>query len=256
MRIATFNANSVRVRLDHILDWLAENDPDIFCIQELKCEDAQFPGLAFEEAGYSTFVSGQKAQNGVAILYRGHASDFQRGFPNPSMPQDARLQAATIDGVRVINTYVPNGTQVGSEKFRYKLSWLEEFRNYLAQELRTHSHLVWLGDINIARHPLDVHNSPRALGGVGHHPQEFERLDAVLQLGLTDAFRHFTAEGGHYTFWEFVDRRAFDANRGWRIDHIYLSPQLLNQCTNCWIDRSLRALERPSDHTVVVADFS
>ncbi|MBL8048268.1 MAG: exodeoxyribonuclease III [Chthonomonas sp.] len=256
MRIATFNANSVRLRTDHLLDWMAEHDPDVVCIQEIKCEDDKFPVEEFAEIGYSSLVYGQKARHGVAMLYRGVMRDPQRGFPNPAMVDDARLQAAEIDGVRIINTYVPNGTAVGGDKWTYKMQWLEEFSRYLQGELRRYDKVIWLGDINIARQPLDVYDSGRLLGKVGHHPAEFERLDAILEHGLADMFRKFNAEGGYYSFWEFVDIRAFGANRGWRIDHIYANPGMAELCTACWIDRSLREQERPSDHTIVAADFA
>lgn len=255
MRIATFNANSIRLRADHVLDWMAEHEPDVVAIQELKCEDIKFPIEEFAEAGYSSLIYGQKARHGVALLYKGAMRDPLRGFPNPAMPDDARVQAAEIDGVRIINTYVPNGTAIGIDKWHYKMEWLEEFSRFLEGELRKYPRLIWLGDINIAPKPEDVWDSPKLLGKVGHHPAEFERLAAITDQGLTDCFRKFENGPGFFSFWEFVDIRAFGANRGWRIDHIYANPAMAELCTACWIDKSLREQERPSDHTVVVADF-
>jgi len=256
MKIATFNANSVRVRLDQILDWCAENEPDILAIQETKCEDSKFPIDAFEESGYHATIYGQKAQCGVAIISREPVNQVQRGFPDPTMPSDARLLSATVGGVRLINTYVPNGTKVGIDKWDYKMRWLDTFSEYLTQEIQQFGQVLWVGDINIAPEPIDVYNSERLYGSVGHHPDEFSRLKRITDGRLQDMFRKFNQEPGQFTFWEFVNLRAYAMNLGWRIDHIYATPGLAVKCERCWIDRSLREQERASDHTVVVAEFA
>lgn len=255
MKIATYNAASVRARLPLLVEWLAENEPDVLCIQETKVENDKFPLDEFHELGYEVALNGQKAWNGVATLSRIPIDSVQKGFDDPLMPEDARLITTTIQGIPIINTYVPNGNTVGSEKFLYKMRWLERFRRYLDQKFSPTAPLIWLGDINIAPTPNDVYDSKRMLGGVGHHPDEFARLDKILEFGLTDMFRKFTSEGGHYTFFDFVMLQALRKNQGWRIDHIYATQILADLCTECVIDRAARELPKPSDHTFVIAKF-
>lgn len=255
MRVATFNANSVRVRLPIILDWLAEFEPDVLALQETKCEDSKFPVGEFEEWGWHATIHGQRARNGVALISRTPLTHVSTGFGDPLFPEDCRIVTALASGVAVVNTYVPNGTEVGSEKFEYKLRWLERFGRYLAERFKPTDPVVWLGDINIAPTPDDVYNSPRFLGGVGHHPEEFARLEAIRGFGLVDVFRKFHEGPGHYTFWDFVVPNAVERNRGWRIDHIYLTERLAAKCTACEVDRAPRSLDRPSDHTFVYADL-
>lgn len=255
MTIATFNANSIRVRLPIILDWLAEHEPDVLAIQETKCEDHKFPLADIEDSGYHAVFAGQKSYNGVAILSREPAQQVRSGFDDPMWPDDKRILCATIGGVRVINTYVPNGNKVGNEKWIYKMGWLERFRGLLASELQAYADVVWLGDINIAPKPEDVYNSARVLGGVGHHPDEFVRLESILNLGMEDMFRRFTPDGGHFTYWDFFISRGVERNLGWRIDHIYANPSMAGRAVRCEIDRAPRLLESPSDHTFVVVEF-
>lgn len=256
MTIATFNANSIRVRMPIILDWLAEHEPDVLAIQETKCEDDKFPLSDIEDAGYHAAFTGQKSYNGVAILSREPAQQVRFGFDDPMWPDDKRVMCASVGGVRVINTYVPNGNKVGNEKWTYKMGWLERFRGLLAMELQSHANLVWVGDINIAPKPEDVYDSPKLLGGVGHHPDEFTRLDAITALGVEDLFRKFTAGGGHFTYWDFFIPRAVERGLGWRIDHIYANPTMAARAMRCEIDLEPRRLERPSDHTFVVVEFA
>jgi len=255
VRIATFNANSVRVRLPIILDWLAENEPDVLALQETKCEDSKFPVAEFEEWGWHTAIHGQKARQGVALVSRRPLGNVRIGFGDPLFPEDCRIISAELDGIAVVNTYVPNGTAVGSDRFEYKLRWLERFRHYLGERYRPTDPVVWLGDINIAPTPDDVYDSRKFLGGVGHHPDEFKRLSAILQFPLIDTFRTLHSGASHYTFWDFVIPRALERNLGWRIDHIYATVPLAARCTSCEIDREPRMMERPSDHTFVVAEF-
>jgi len=255
MRVATFNANSIRVRLDAILDWLAEYDPDVLAVQETKVDDRQFPHTAFEEAGYHVAFHGQKTYNGVALISKAPLQQVRRGMMDSSWPADKRVLAATIDGVRIINTYVPNGTKVGSDKFDYKLRWFEQFRTELISELNANSKTIWLGDINVAPTEDDVFDHAKNFNGVCHHPDEMERLASIVELGLVDCFRKFTQGPGHYSYWEFFIPKAFERNLGWRIDHIYASSGLVALCQRCEIDRTPRSLERPSDHTFVYADF-
>lgn len=255
MKVATFNANSVRMRLPIILDWLARHQPDVLALQETKVEDDKFPVSDFEEAGWNVVVHGMKMRNGVAIVSKSPAFDVHRSFEDGAWPEDCRLMTAKIDGITIINTYVPNGTQVGSEKWVYKLKWLEKFGQYVSSRFKPSDDVVWLGDINIAPTEKDVFDPKRHLGGVGFHPDEHARLNELLKWGWKDAFRKFEQDAGHYTFWEFVIPRSFEKNLGWRIDHIYLPPHLWERCTACIIDKAPRALDKPSDHTFVVAEF-
>jgi len=256
MKIATFNANSIRVREGIVMDWLAENEPDILAIQEIKCESGLFPTDSFEDIGYQALVDGQKSYNGVALLVRGTSENVTYGFGDPTMPDDKRIVSATVDGVRIINTYVPNGNSVGSEKYFYKLLWLERFKLLLEQEQKRYSDVIWLGDINIAPTPDDVFEPEKKTLSVGRQQAELNALKAITDMNLTDCFRKFTSGAGHYTFWEFTIPNGLKRNLGWRIDHIYATPSLAGRCISCKIDKEPRALERPSDHTFVVAEFS
>lgn len=254
MRVATFNAASVRARLPLLVQWLQENPVDVLGIQETKVEDDKFPRTEFEELGYELALNGQKAWNGVALLSRHPMTDISKGFGDPEMPEDARIIAATINGVRMINTYVPNGNTVGSEKWEYKMKWLERFSDYVAAQ-DSSLPLLWMGDINVAPQPHDVFDSAKMLGNVGHHPDEFSRLTKIVSHGLIDLFRLFNFDGGHYTFWDFVVPAALQRGIGWRIDHIYTTENLAEKCTSCVIDIEARKREKPSDHTFVIADF-
>ncbi len=254
MKIATFNANSVRVRLPIILDWLATNEPDILAIQETKCEDHNFPADDFHDIGYHIEFHGQKSYNGVAIASKAPMNNVQRGFDLVTMPTDCRVLRAEVDGISILNTYVPNGSKVGSEKWAYKMAWLEHFQS-VAKGMMARGPWIWLGDINIAPTPDDVYEPERKLGEVGHHPDEFSRLAAITDHGLTDCFRKHTQGPGHHTYWDFFIKNALDRKLGWRIDHIYASPEIESKCTACTIDYEPRRAERPSDHTFVMAEF-
>ncbi|HLO98984.1 MAG TPA: exodeoxyribonuclease III [Fimbriimonas sp.] len=254
MQISTINVASVRARLPVLERWLIENPVDVLAIQETKVEDEKFPRDAFENLGYHVALNGQKAWNGVALLSKAEPLDIQRGFGHPDMPEDARIIAATIDGIRVVNTYVPNGNAVGNEKWLYKMKWLETFQSFIAEQ-SANKDTIWLGDINIAPQPHDVFDSPKLLGSVGHHPDEFSRLTNILSVGLIDLFRIHNFEPGQYTFWDFVIPGAVARGLGWRIDHIYATESLAEKCSSCVIDKEPRLWERPSDHTFVTATF-
>lgn len=255
MRIATFNAASVRARLDGILEWLAENEPDILAIQETKVENDKFPRAEFEDLGYHVTLNGQKSWNGVATLSRSPQTDVAIGFADDLTPNDARILSSRIDGVAIVNTYVPNGSEVGSDKFEYKLKWLERFARFLRERYRPDEPMIWLGDINIAPTELDVYDPPKFNGKVGRHPDELSGLERILSFGLTDVFLTFHPEGGNYTFWDFVLPRGVERNLGWRIDHIYATAPLAELCVDCVIDRAPRLAPKPSDHTYVIAEF-
>ena len=254
VKIATFNAASVRARLPILLDWLATNEPDVLGIQETKVEDAKFPREEFEELGYHVAVNGQKSWNGVCLLTREPAEDVAKGLGDPLLPEDARLIAATVAGVRVVNTYVPNGTSVGSDKWVYKLRWMERFAAVLAAERAKGLPLVWIGDVNVAPTPLDVYDSPRLKGGVGHHPEEFVRLERIVG-DLVDCYRRLHPNEPGYTFWDFTIPNALKRRMGWRIDHVYATTDLAERLLSVDVDLDARQAERPSDHTFVTATF-
>lgn len=255
MRIATFNVNSVRARIPRVKEWLIEADPDIVVLQETKVEDDKFPLSEFEEFDYEIAIHGQKSYNGVAILSKKKGEDIATGFGDEEWPEDCRIIRGVFDGVMVINTYVPNGTSVGSEKWEYKMGWMEKFRKYCDSLATSKDKVIWLGDINVAPTPLDVYEPERHLGDVGHHPDEFWRLAKILDWGWTDCFRELNKEPNHYTFWDFRIPNSLSRNLGWRIDHIYASEPMVEQLKSCWCDRDARAKEKPSDHAPLLAEF-
>lgn len=256
MVVATFNVNSIRARIPVLLDWLSTASPEIVVLQETKVEDAKFPFRELEASGYEIEVHGQPRYNGLALLSRLPIEEVEFGFGDDDMPDDCRLLRAVVGGIEVINTYVPNGNEVGSEKWAYKMAWLERFGLYVRERCDMGSQIVWLGDINIAPTPDDVFEPESKYGHVGHHPEEFERLKRIVGLGWSDCFRKFTGGTGHYTFWDFRIPRSVERNLGWRIDHTYASPPLASKCVRCWVDKSPRLVEKPSDHTPVLAEFA
>lgn len=253
MKICTYNAASVRARLPRLVEWLDANEPDVVAIQETKVENDKFPVEEFEARGYELALNGQKSWNGVCLLSRLPIENVQIGFGDELMPQDARIISATISGIEIINTYVPNGNTVGSEKWEYKMAWLERFARLLRERYSPQAPVIWLGDINIAPTGIDVYESERKLGMVGHHPDEFSRLDRIVDFGLTDTYRHLYPSEVEYTFWDFTVPRAVDRKLGWRIDHIYVTEQLVPLVKDVEIDVAARKLEKPSDHTFVTA---
>jgi exodeoxyribonuclease-3 len=253
MRIATWNVNSLRVRLPHLAQWLATNPVDAIGLQELKVPDEQFPRAEIEALGLRAVHYGQKTYNGVAILARGALTDVTTGMPGDDDPQ-RRMIAATIGGLRLVNVYVPNGQEVGSEKYAYKLAWLERLRAWLAGELARHSELAIVGDFNIAPEDRDVHDPAKWEGSVHVSEPERKALAATTSLGFVDLFRRFVQPPGTYSWWDYR-MGAFRRNHGLRIDLVLASAALAARCKGCVVDRSPRAWERPSDHAPVVASF-
>ncbi len=253
MKIATWNVNSLNVRLPHVLAWLAEHQPDALCLQETKLEDGKFPLADIEAAGYRAIFSGQKTYNVVAILSRDSAEAPQFGIPGFADEQK-RVLAATVDGVRVICIYVPNGQSVDSDKYGYKLGWLEALTAWLKEELARHPRLALLGDFNIAPDDRDVHDPKSWEGQVLCSEPERQAFRGLLDAGLKDAFRLFDQPEKIYSWWDYR-MNAFRRNMGLRIDHILLSQALAEACSACRVDKGPRALERPSDHAPVVAEI-
>ena len=254
MKLAAWNVNSLKVRLPHLTDWLAKTRPDVICLQELKLEDPKFPRAEIEAAGYQAAVSGQKTYNGVAILARGALADVSTGIPGFADEQK-RVIAATVDGVRSVCVYCPNGQAVGSEKYDYKLRWFAALKEYLGAEMARYPQLAVAGDFNIAPEDRDVHD-PKAWEGQ-NLVSEAERaaLRAITELGLKDSFRLFEQPEKLFSWWDYR-MMGFRRNAGLRIDHILVSPALASRCTSSSIDKEPRKLERPSDHAPVIAEFA
>jgi exodeoxyribonuclease-3 len=252
-RLATWNVNSLKVRLPHLLDWLARVQPDAVCLQETKTEDANFPLAELQAAGYQAVYCGQKAYNGVAILARTAPGTVQHGIPGFA-DDPKRVIAATVGDLRIVCLYAPNGQAPGSDKYAYKLRWYEALRAWLEREVLEHSNLAVLGDLNVAPEDRDVHDPKRWEGQIHVSEPEREALRKVMQVGFADAFRLFEQPEKEFSWWDYR-LAAFQRNWGLRIDHILLSPQLAPRCSACTIDKSPRRLERPSDHAPVVAEL-
>ncbi|HZR97322.1 MAG TPA: exodeoxyribonuclease III [Chloroflexota bacterium] len=254
MRIATWNVNSIAARLPAVSAWLAEHQPDVLCLQEIKCVAERFPAAAFAELGYQAVVFGQPTYNGVAILAREATVEVERGFPGED-GGPARLIAATVGPIRVVNVYVPNGAPLGSDRYTGKLDWLGRLRQYLEARHAPAELLALCGDFNVAPEPRDVYDPEGLASQVLFTPPERAALAPVAVWGLVDTFRLHQDEAGHYSWWDYR-QAAFRRNLGLRIDHIWATPPLAAACTAAWIDCVPRAGERPSDHVPVVADFA
>jgi len=250
-RLATWNVNSLKVRLPHLLDWLARAKPDVVCLQETKTEDMSFPLAAIEATGYRVVYSGQKTYNGVAILSREALAAETRGIPDFA-DDPKRVIAATVRDVRVICLYAPNGQEPGSDKYAYKLRWYEALTAWLRKEVT--GKVAVLGDLNIAPEPQDVHDPKRWEGKIHFSEPERAAFRALLELGYQDAFRLFDQPEKQFSWWDYR-LAAFPRGWGLRIDHILLSPALAPLCKACHIDVEPRKLERPSDHAPVIADL-
>lgn len=261
MKIATWNVNSVRSRLDHVVNWLKDNPVDVLCLQETKVVDTDFPRSEFAALGYHIYIYGQKSYNGVALLSKKPLEQVTTGFTSiltdidPVWDEQKRVITGVIDGIRILNLYVPNGSEVGSEKYNYKLGWLTVLRQYLETLLSITPNICMCGDFNIALEDKDIHEKATNIKNhIMSSDAERQALKEILKLDFTDAFRKFTEEGGHFTWWDYRTA-GFAKNRGWRIDHHYLTPQLYSSATSCIIDIEPRKLEKPSDHTPVMVEF-
>jgi exodeoxyribonuclease-3 len=254
MKIATWNVNSLRVRLPHVLDWLAAHQPDALCLQETKLEDKSFPVTEIEAAGYRVVYAGQKTYNGVAIVARHLPTEPQIGIPG-FVDEQKRVLAASLGDLRLVCVYVPNGQAVGSDKYAYKLAWLEALTAWLREELERYPRLALLGDYNIAPDDRDVHDPAAWKDQVLCSEAERAALRAVQDIGLIDAFRLFEQAEKSFSWWDYR-MMGFRRNAGLRIDHILLSPPLAASCHACSIDKAPRKLERPSDHAPVFAELA
>jgi exodeoxyribonuclease-3 len=253
VKIATWNVNSLKVRLPHVLEWLDANQPEVLVLQEIKQVTEAFPTAEFAAAGYQSIANGQKTYNGVAVLSRSAISEPVLELPDFDDPQ-RRVLAVSIDGVRVVNLYIPNGSEVGSEKYAYKLGWLRTLRGFLAGELARHERLVVLGDFNIAPADADVHDPEGWGDAILCSPLERQALQELLALGLTDVFRRFEHPAKTFSWWDYR-AAGFRRNAGLRIDLILTTDAMTKACTSCYVDKEPRTWDRPSDHAPVIAEF-
>jgi len=246
LKIASWNINSVRRRLPLLLEWLEANKPDVLCLQETKVEDSDFPALAFKAAGYNALFHGMKAYNGVATL--------SLAEPELVSHKGARLLHTIIDGVHILNTYVPQGNSITSEKYVHKLEWLEDIRKHFETHLDPSKPAIWLGDMNVAPEPIDVYHPDRRVNDVDFHIDARNAFKHAASWGFTDTFRKLYPEVVQYTYWDYF-RNAFERNFGWRIDHIMATSPLANRCQSVEVDMEARKAKGASDHTVIYARF-
>jgi exodeoxyribonuclease III len=254
MKIATWNVNSIAIRLPQVLDWLAAHKIDVLCLQETKCVDEKFPAAEFLAAGYNSAFLGQKSYNGVAILSPYEFTDVQFNFPDDDEDAPKRLIAATVNGIRIVNTYIPNGTELWTDKFTFKLDWLQRLRRFFDETCDPNSDVLLCGDFNVAPDERDVWNVAVWEGKLHFSKPERAAMQHVKQWGFVDVFRQMNGDEKLFSWWNYREG-AFFKNQGLRIDHIWTSPPLAAKCTACWIDRKPRGAERPSDHAPVVAEF-
>lgn len=253
MKIATWNVNSMNVRQPQVFEWLQANDPDVLVLQEIKQLAEKFPAAALRDMGYESVASGQKTYNGVAVISKTAPRDPVTDFPDFEDPQ-RRVLASTTGDVRIINLYVPNGSEVGSDKYDYKLRWLASLGNFLREELKHNENVVVLGDFNIAPADEDVHDPEKWGDAILCSPLERQALATLLELGLTDVFRKFEQPENTFSWWDYR-AAGFRRNAGLRIDLILTSAAMTKRCTKCFVDKEPRAWERPSDHAPVLAEF-
>jgi len=255
-RISTYNVNSIRSRLHIVIPWLRENRPDVLCMQETKVEDEKFPTFEFEEIGYHVVRKGGKRYNGVAIASLEKPEQVSFGFDDGGAPDPDRLIRGRYSGVTVLNLYVPQGRDREDPQFRYKLQWFDRLGRYLKKHSSPEEFLVCCGDLNVARETIDVHDPKRLLGHVDFTPEVWDAFDALMSWGLVDVFRrHHPGEAGQYAFFDYRVPRALDRGLGWRVDHILATESLARTSTGASIDLGPRRAEKPSDHTVMTAEF-
>lgn len=254
MKIATWNVNSILARLPHVIRWIDVEQPEVLCIQETKCTDDKFPFDAFHERGFNCIAFGQQSYNGVAILTRSQCEPVQRGYPDDLEGSQPRLLGTTVDGIQIVNVYVPNGQIVGSDKYAFKLQWLKRLRSFFDEHYDSNSPVLLCGDFNVAPEERDVHEPRLWQGRILFSEPERAALETIKQWGFTDAFRLHEEAAGHYSWWDYR-AGAFRRNHGLRIDHIWISKPLIARNKNTWIDLEPRTWERPSDHAPVIAEF-
>lgn len=254
-KIATFNANSIRSRLNIILEWLRKNSPDVLCIQETKVQDSEFPYLDFVESGYNVIFKGEKSYNGVAIISREKPDRVVTGLDSGKTTDDTRLIYARFGSLHVVNTYVPQGREIDHDMYQYKLEWLKRLRKFFENNFTNRMKVAWVGDINVAPEPIDIHNPEKQENHVCYHVDVRNAFADVLAWGFVDVFRKHHPEPGQYSFFDYRTADAVNRKMGWRVDHILATPALAAKSIDSYIDLEPRLAEKPSDHTFVVAGF-
>ncbi len=254
MKIATFNVNSIRKRLPAVLDWLARNRPDVLCLQETKVQDADFPLAPLKDAGYFVTYRGMKAYNGVATLTLAEPALVAHGFDERPDNEDVRLLRVEVGGVTIVNSYVPQGYAIDSDKYRYKLDFFRRLREYFETYLDPGRAAVWLGDLNVAPEPIDVYHPEKRVNDPDFHIDARNAFKAAAAWGFTDVFRQLHPDRVQYTYWDYF-RRAFEHNWGWRIDHILATPPMAMRCRAADVDVEPRKSKDASDHTILWAEF-
>lgn len=254
MKVASFNVNSIRARLPIVLDWIQKESPDVLCLQETKVPDADFPQTAFKDINYSVVFRGEKSYNGIAILSKVPMKNVQIGF-DESESEGPRLIIATVNKITIVNTYVPQGVHPLMKQFQYKLDFLRRLYDYFDKNFQQDTALLWMGDFNVAPEPIDVYDPNHLLGSIGYHPDEHAALQRFKAWGFVDVFRLYQHDPGQYTFWDYRVKNAIAREIGWRVDHIWATPTLAKKSTKAWIDIAPRLLPKPSDHTIIVAEF-
>jgi len=256
MKIATYNVNSIRSRMHIIIPWLREHRPDVFCMQETKVENPEFPREAFEQEGYHVAYMGAKRYNGVATASLRQPDRIAFGFDDGKPGDEDRLVQIAFPGLTVVNTYVPQGRDRETPYFAYKLDWFRRLGAFFEKSFSPHDDLIWCGDLNVAREPIDVHDPKRLLGHVDFNPEVWEAFDLVKSWGFVDLFRkEHPGEAGQYTFFDYRVPRAVERKLGWLVDHIMATEPLSRRLTRCWIDMEARLAEKPSDHTILAAEL-
>ena len=255
MKIATFNANSIRSRIDAVTGWLAEHAPDVLCVQETKTADETFPRDAIEAAGYHVVFKGEKAYNGVALLAREEPAEVSFGLDDGGPADETRLIHAKVGPVHIVNTYVPQGREIDHAMYAYKLQWLARLRDYFSRRFTSKSKLIWLGDLNVAPEAIDIHNAQEQENHVCYHIDVRKAFATTVAWGFVDVFRKHHPEPHQYTFFDYRTPNAAKRRMGWRIDHILATPPLAAKSTDAYIDLAPRLRPKPSDHTFLAAEF-
>jgi exodeoxyribonuclease-3 len=255
VKIATWNINSIKSRIDHVLKWCEINQPDVLCLQETKVVDEKFPAAKLRAAGYPHIeMLGERAYNGVAIVSRHELTDVRRNLPGDASDAPRRMIAASIGNIRLTNVYAPHGTSLGTPKYEFKLDWIARLRTYFDSEFKTAEQVVLVGDLNVAPHELDVWSVPAWRNKLHFTKPERDAIHELKKWGFVDVFRQINGDEQEFSWWSNF-RHDFEKDRGLRIDHIWASPPLAERCTDCWIDKDPRGWEHPSDHAPVVAEF-
>jgi exodeoxyribonuclease III len=255
MKIATWNINSIRRRLSLVLDWMAQNRPDVLCLQETKVQDSEFPAEAFRNAGYHVRFRGMKGYNGVATLSLKEPESTVHGLHEGPDSEDTRILLTVVDGIPIVNSYVPQGFRIGTDKYVFKLEWFLRVRRYFGERLDPSQPAIWTGDMNVAPEPIDVYHPDHRVNDVDFHIDARNAYKSAVGWGFVDTFRQLYPERVQYTYWDYYGN-AFAYNRGWRIDHMLATPALAAACRQVETDMAARALVGASDHTVVWADFA